>query len=95
MKKGYEIDVLTIKMPDAFIDLLDEIPKELNVHRTFPGLFYYLTFRYSRESSNKQDYRMSANPSPFWKTLSNIHSKMYKILNSFFIPDIYAEWLPY
>jgi hypothetical protein len=94
-KQGYTIDVLTIRMSERFQDLLADIPEGIRIHKTFPGPFYYFTFRYSRESSNKKEYRMSANPSPFWKTLSNIHSKIYKILNSLLIPDIYAEWLPF
>ena len=82
-------------MPDKFSDLLDTIPKELNMHRTFPGPFYYMTFKYSRESSNREGSGISVKPSPFLRILSGIHLKTYKALSGLLIPDIYSEWLPF
>ena len=82
-------------MPDKFLDLLDMIPKELNMHRTFPVPFYYMTFKYSRESSNREGSGISVKPSPFLRILSGIHFKTYKTLSTLLIPDIYSEWLPF
>ncbi|MBM4140174.1 MAG: glycosyltransferase family 4 protein [Nitrospira sp.] len=92
---GYLIDVLTIRMPTAFRDMVDDVSKEITIYRTFPGPFYYLTFKYSQESSKSEKSGMSVNHSTFWKILSGIHFKTYKILNNLFIPDIYSEWLPF
>lgn len=82
-------------MPITFQDMLDDVSKEIAIYRTFPGPFYYLTFKYSRESSDKKEFGISSSASTFWKILSGIHFKTYKILNNLFIPDIYSEWLPF
>lgn len=94
---GYCVDVLTIKMPQRFGDLLNSLSDGIKVFRTFPGFFYYLTFRFSRESRVVEEERADQLTIKdfFWKTLSLAHSRMYKILNSILVPDIYSEWLPF
>lgn len=94
-RKGYEVDVLTIKMPGSFTDLLDELPQGITVHRTFPGPFYHLTFKYSREASGRDDPGPFALPPVLWKAVSFIYNGAHRILNSLLIPDIYSEWFPF
>ena len=91
-KLGYKIDVLTIKMPERFKELLDSIPETIKIHRTYPGPFYSLTFKYSPPPSPSTSPTKS---SSLWSTLSRIHYKIYKALNFIFIPDIFVEWLPF
>lgn len=95
IKKGYEIDVLTIKFPEKFQGFIDKLPPGLKIHRIFPGPFYYVTYKYSTESSNMKESDNAVSPSTLWKILSGIHLKTYKALNSLLIPDIYSEWLPF
>lgn len=94
--RGYDINVLTIRMPKGFKELLDNIPEDVKVHRTFPGFFYYLTFKCSRESirKNEREDIISVNKL-FWRSLSFAHFKIYNTLNSILLPDIYSEWLPF
>lgn len=93
---GYYIDVLTIRMPQRFRDLLDNLTDGIKVCRTFPGFFYHLTFQFSRESRVVEERAEQLTIKDFfWKTLSLAHSGMYKILNSILVPDIYSEWLPF
>ena len=89
------MDVLTIRMPEKFQDLIDKIPIVLKVHRIFPGPFYYLTYKYSKESSNVEESDSSVSTSLLWKSLSGMHLKAYKTLNTLLIPDIYSEWFPF
>jgi len=93
--KGYSIDIITIKMPERFKDLLDEIPVTTEIHRTFPGFFHYFTYKYSRESKKDADCACVNKSSFFWKMLSSIHRAVFKFLNFLCIPDIYIEWLPF
>ncbi|HDL15592.1 MAG TPA: glycosyltransferase [Euryarchaeota archaeon] len=93
IKRGYEIDVITVQMPENFQDLVDKIPKGLNVHCVFPGPFYYLTFKYSRESFNEGESKPSTGSPVLWRILSKVHFNVYKALNALLIPDIYSEWL--
>lgn len=94
-RQGYAVDVLTIQMPERFCDLLDMIPEGIHLHRTFPGPFYYLTFKYSRESSDEKGPVYSAAPSSMWKVLSFTHDKIYRILYRYLFPDIQSEWFPF
>ncbi len=87
--------MLTIQMPEKFQDLIDKIPKGLNANRVFPGPFYCLTFKYSRESSNEGESRPSTGSPVLWRILSEVHFNIYKALNALLVPDIYSEWLPF
>jgi glycosyltransferase involved in cell wall biosynthesis len=95
VKRGYKIDVLTIRMPDRFVDLLDMIPEGLQAYRTFPGPFFYSTFKYARKSPAGEGVKIPPKPSPLWRMLSRIRSQIDKNLNMLLVPDIYSEWLPF
>ncbi len=94
-RMGHEIDLLTIKMPQHFSDLLDLIPEGINTYRTFPGPFYYLTYRFSRESLTSGKAGPSSISGAFWRAASSFHKKLHGAINGISVPDIYAEWLPF
>ncbi len=94
-KQGYAVDVLTIRMPEKYQELLDEIPEAIKIHRSFPGPFYSLTYKFSGKSSYSNDKVDSKNVSALWKTFTQIHLGVYKALNFFLVPDINCEWLPF
>ncbi len=94
VRLGHRVDVLTISMPGHFKDLMDMIPKDSRIYRTFPGLFYYITYKYSRERS-RGDNRQPEGPKKSDDDLIfRIYMLVHGILNRLFVPDIYAEWLP-
>jgi hypothetical protein len=93
VRRGCSVDVLTIRMPERFQDMLNDIPRAIRIYRTFPGPFYYLTFKYSRESSH-ETRGISPEHFTLWKLLSDIYTTAWKALNAMLIPDIYIEWLP-
>lgn len=93
---GYGIDVLTVRMPGNFRDLVEELPPTASIHRTYPGPFYNLTYRSSREAAGRGATGRSQQPSPQWKLLSRVYSGVRRMLNDHLpIPDIYSEWLPF
>jgi glycosyltransferase involved in cell wall biosynthesis len=94
LRKGYEVDVLTIRMPERFQDMLNDVPAAAGVYRTFPGPFYDLTFRYSREALHENP-DMPSTHSKLWAFISDIHLLTWKTLNALLIPDIHIEWLPF
>lgn len=102
-RKGFIVDVLTIKFPETAKDLLDELTDNIKQYRTFPGPFYYLTFKYSRENVTSEKENSLKSPSVFWKIISKVfwkiiskvYYKTFDILNALPIPDIYSEWLPF
>lgn len=92
---GHEIDVLTISLPHQFFDLTNLIPKEINTYRTFPGPFYYLTYKFSREPLPADKDRASSISRAFWQRAAAFHKKLHAVIESLALPDIYAEWLPF
>jgi hypothetical protein len=94
-KLGYKIDILTIKMPERFQELLDNIPEAIKIHRTFPGPMYFLTFRYSWDSSQNIDKKSLRNFPFIWNIVSKTYFATYRIINTLMVPDIYTEWFPF
>jgi hypothetical protein len=94
-KMGFRIEVLTIRMPANFNDLLDEIPADITIHRTFPGPFYHVTFKHSREAEEKNIPHTTQRPSFLRRIIFFAYFKTYRALNSLPMPDIYTEWLPF
>lgn len=95
LKLGYKIDVLTISMPSRFKDMIDMIPPQINVYRTTPGPFYYMTYKYSREDRHAQHADSTDKFSiDLWKYIYRLYLAIYSIGNLFFIPNLYTEWLP-
>ena len=94
---GYDIDVLTIRLPAAFRELSDRVPESIRVHRVFPGPLHYLTYRFSREVSRKERREKKAPRCRSFAAgaLSSLYFAVYKILSSVAVPDIYAEWVPF
>ncbi|KJR41112.1 group 1 glycosyl transferase [Candidatus Magnetoovum chiemensis] len=94
IKAGYYIDVITIRMPKKFEELLDELPDSVNVYRTFPGPFHALIYSLSIESSRslKTDQGLIKK---LTMRLFNIHKLIYKVFSFLLLPDVQIEWLPF
>lgn len=95
---GYEVDVLTIRMPSAFSDMMEEIPSGTGTYRTFPGPFYALTFAHSTEgrqlregTAGEPPQGVPGPPAP----LVALHGFLARMLNAILVPDAYIEWLPF
>jgi glycosyltransferase involved in cell wall biosynthesis len=93
--QGYKIDVLTIRMPEKFQELVDTIPEDIEIYRTFPGPLHSLTYHYSRKSPQGGPKEGRRNGFILWNILTQIQSGVHKILNFILVPDNYAEWLPF
>jgi glycosyltransferase involved in cell wall biosynthesis len=75
--------------------LVDRIPGEVRVFRTFPGLFYHFTFRYSPEGRSGDGAGAPSANAGLTRILADLHLKVCRMLNRLLVPDIYAEWLPF
>jgi glycosyltransferase involved in cell wall biosynthesis len=93
--RGYRIDVLTIKMPERFTTLMEQVPETVKTHPTFPGPLYFLIYKFSREPSQGRTAEDSDHESAAWNFLSKINSGIYAALNFVSIPDTYSEWMPF
>jgi hypothetical protein len=82
-------------MPDRFRELTDTIPRDIRVHRTFPGPLHALTYHFSREASGTEVYDNVDRASSFRSALARFHSGVHRALNFILVPDTYVEWFPF
>lgn len=94
--QGYEIDILTTlaskKHPAYDEKLLDAIPKEVNVIRTYPGPIYSFSYDHLPPKSNGVKTFGT-----FLQTTVRSHIKraFTRIVEPLLIPDKCIVWLPY
>ena len=91
IKKGNEVDVLTIRLPGYYQDGLGLVRKA-SVHRTYPGplqaLFFRTKARLGVEDKSYQEKRGSL----VHRVLRRTYDGMRRLMNLVFIPDLRTEW---
>ena len=92
IKKGDEVDVLTIRLPEYYKDGLDLVRKA-SVHRTYPGplqaLFFRTKARLRVEDKPFQEKRKSFTHQVLRRTYDGVR----RLMNLVLIPDLRTEWL--
>jgi hypothetical protein len=93
--KGWNIDILTVKPSKGYprynVKLLEDLPNNIRIFRTYPGPLHRLVYgRYLSSSKSKTSQKIKPT-SP--RTLKL--RKLYRGLSYFLIPDRMIEWLPY
>jgi hypothetical protein len=91
VKKGNEVDVLTIKLPDYYNDGL-YLVRGVSVHRTYPGPIQSLFFRTKAalhvEDKSYQEKRRSITH----QFLRRSYDILRRLMNLVLIPDLRTEW---
>jgi hypothetical protein len=91
VKKGNEVDVLTIKLPDYYNDGL-YLVRDISVHRTYPGpiqsLFFQTKAALRVEDKSYQEKRESITH----QFLRRGYDTLRKMMNFILIPDLRTEW---
>ena len=94
IKKGNQLDVLTIKLPSYYGDGL-YLVRGASIHRTYPGPVQGLFFRTKAtlrvEDKSYQEKRDSL-PHQF---LRGCYDALRKFMNLVLIPDLRTEWFPF
>ncbi|MCI0454772.1 MAG: glycosyltransferase [Candidatus Dadabacteria bacterium] len=99
-QKGWAIDILTIntnsKHSNYDSKLMDNLPNELSVFRTYPGIMHHFSnLLLSKTRDNPEFSSLNARTSfrqKLWKSLFKIFEKK---LRTVFIPDEAVSWLPF
>lgn len=98
--KGWKIDVLTIdtsnKHPNYDSKLLDNLPTEVRIFRTYPGIIHHFSsFLLSKDTDNREP-TSSENQSPLKQRAGrSLFRTFEKSLRTVFIPDEAVSWLPF
>lgn len=92
---GYRLDLVSAGMPVRFHDPHFASGPNVRVHRTFPGPWFGLTHRLSREPIAADAGGRAADSKPLWRKLQKLHAAALQLLNTILVPDAYAEWLPF
>src|SRR5512143_3071571 len=91
IKKGNEVDVLTIRLPGYYQDGLGLVRKA-SVHRTYPGplqaLFFRTKARLGVEDKSYQEKRGSL----VHRVLRRTYDAIRRLMNLVLIPDLRTEW---
>lgn len=98
--KGWKIDVLTIdtsnKHPNYDSKLLDNLPTEVRIFRTYPGIMHHFSSLLLSKDADNREPTCSENPSPFKQRAGRSLFRIFeKSLRTVFIPDEAVTWLPF
>jgi len=92
VKKGNEVDVLTIRLPSYYDDGLDLV-RGVSVHRTYPGpiqsLFFNTKAALRVEDKSYQEKRGSI----AHQFMRGGYETLRRVMNFVLIPDLRTEWL--
>ncbi len=97
--KGWKIDVLTIysfpNHPNYDPNLLEDMPNEVRIFRTYPGVMHHLSSLLLSKTSNGQQFASLDKRASFRQTVGKLLFKTFeKGLRAIFIPDEAIGWLP-
>lgn len=98
--RGWEIDVLTIRAsknhPNYDPELLENIPDEVRIFRTYPGIMHHLSSfllsKTSRDSRSALFHSYRSMRQGMGRLLLNLYENGLRYL---FIPDEAVTWLPF
>ncbi len=98
--KGWKIDVLTIdtsnKHPNYDSKLLDNLPTEVRIFRTYPGIMHHFSSLLLSKDADNREPTSSENPSPLKQRAGRSLFRIFeKSLRTVFIPDEAVTWLPF
>lgn len=106
MDQNHEVDVLTINPYPGFGSYISgsekDIPRELNVFRTFPGLIHYMQYgvlsRYADTKSSNNDVFVCPTQYSKKNKIKGIFRKCIyylwrKVIFNLLIPDQFIDWL--
>jgi len=107
--KGWKIDVLTIdtsnKHPNYDSKLLDNLPTEVRIFRTYPGIMHHFSslllskrnaIASKAKQSNNYEFTSPDTQTSFRQTIGRSLFRIFeKSLRTVFIPDEAVTWLPF
>lgn len=85
---GWNVDVLTIKLPDETFDRY----KGLNVNRLYPGPFEYILLRYKSKLGLESKYRKKITKQFYLSFLKKSYKLLRKFAGYFLLGDVRNEW---
>src|SRR3972149_4232088 len=98
--KGWKIDVLTIdtsnKHPNYDSKLLDNLPAEVRIFRTYPGIMHHLSSLLLSKDADNREPTYSKNQNSLRQRIGRSLFRIFeKKLRTVFIPDEAVSWLPF
>jgi glycosyltransferase involved in cell wall biosynthesis len=97
--KGWKVDVLTIysfpNHPNYDPKLLEDMPNEVRIYRTYPGIMHHFSSLLLSKTTNNQQFVSFDTRASFKQTVGKLLFKTFeKGLRNIFIPDEAIGWLP-
>lgn len=97
--KGWKIDVLTInsyiESPNYDLKLLEEIPNEVRIFRTYPGIIHRFPILLRSETTDSRQFTSPYTSTTFKQTIGKFLRNIFEKRLPIFIPDRAVTWLPF
>ena len=93
-RRGTHVEVLTVRLPEYFHDLVDEIPQHVIVHRSWPGPIEG-SARSARAGTRADDDWIAARRRRGGHGVARaMYRAARRLANACLVPDLHTEWLP-
>lgn len=92
---GFVIHVVAAGMPARFHLRSLPPPEQVEIDHIFPGPFFHLTYRFSREEIRTRPGSMDEKNAPSWSMLQHTHAFALRALQAIGFPDAHFEWYPF
>ena len=93
ISKRWDVDVLTINPAKGYgrysADLLKEVPSNVRIFRTYPGIIHHIVYSRYKNSSTVRYQKLKNSRE------ERILRKIYRAVSHISIPDRMVEWLPF
>ncbi len=95
-KKGYDVDVVTIRLPYGFME--EEqfiIDSHITIFRIFPGPFEYISYSIKAKIGTDKSGNLIKRKKTGFKLSKSIYWIARKAMNNILIGDLRTEWMPF
>jgi glycosyltransferase involved in cell wall biosynthesis len=93
--RGHSVDVLTVRLPSAYHDLLDEIPQTVRLHRVPLGPLERVAFGATAQLDTESDWIASRRQAGTIGAVRRVYGLARRFADAAMITDLCTEWLPF
>lgn len=94
VSRGDTVDVLTVRLPPYYEDLLDEIPAGVRIHRVPPGPIERLAFGAKARLRTERDWITTRRQAGALGVLRRLYNLVRRAADGVLVTDLCTEWFP-
>jgi len=94
-KKGYKIDVVTVKLPKSLVWAGEQIHSNITIFRVFSGFVENISNNIKSKIGTDNAGNVSKRRSRGFRVLKSGYWFLRKVMNNILIGDLRTEWMPF